>query len=404
MLRTLILAVLSALLFCACTNEVGIDRRAVPAVVTIVTPVADTLFRQGDDGIAFSGTVEDTHDLPQELEVRWLIDTGSDTEIEFAANVDDDGVVTGFYSSSDLAVGPHTVTLTAKDSEDAVGVATVPFEVGGPLGAPEVLILTPEDFASFDPGDQVTFQGEATDATTAPADLTFVWASDVDGEFSGALSGEGQTVVIVPELSVGEHVVTLSVTDTDGETGSASITITVADLVTVAEPGDLVFSEMMVNPQVVPDEVGEWVELYNTSGAPIQVTGYNFRDDDTDSWILEGVMIVEPYAYFVLCADTDMGVNGGVPCDAWFNRSTQGDGLALANNPDELVLARPDGVEIDWLHYTNEWWVAGASIGVDPEYLNGGDNDNASHWCAQSTVLMSGGEAGTPGAENDPCP
>jgi hypothetical protein len=198
-------------------------------------------------------------------------------------------------------------------------------------------------------------------------------------------------------------VITLSATDTDGETGAASITITVAALITVAEPGDLVFSEMMVNPQVVADEVGEWVELYNTSGAPIQVTGYNFRDDDTDSWILEGVMIVEPYSYFVLCANTDSDLNGGVPCNAWFKRSTQGDGLALANNPDELVLARPDGVEIDWLHYTNEWWVAGASIGVDPDFLDGGANDDVTHWCAQTTVMTSGGEAGTPGVENDPC-
>jgi hypothetical protein len=384
-------------------NEAGIERRAVPPIVSIESPVADSLFRQGDDGVTFAGTVQDTHDLPEELEVRWLIDSGTEAEVEFAATVDSAGTVVGFYASIDLAVGAHTVTLTATDSDDVTGVATAPFEVGGPLGVPEVTILTPEDFASFDPDEQVTFQGEATDATTAPGDLAFVWSSNVDGELEGGLSGDGQTILVAADLSIGEHLITLSVTDTDGETGTASITITVAALITVAEPGDLVFSEMMVNPQVVADEVGEWVELYNTSGAQIQVTGYNFRDDDTDSWILEGVMIVEPYSYFVLCANTDPSVNGGVPCDAWFKRSTQGDGLALANNPDELVLARPDGVEIDWLHYTNEWWVAGASIGVDPGFLDGGSNDDVTHWCVQTTVTMSGGEAGTPGVENDPC-
>ena len=90
-------------------------------------------------------------------------------------------------------------------------------------------------------------------------------------------------------------------------------------------------------------------------------------------------------------------------CDAWFKRSTQGDGIALANNPDELVLTRPDGVEIDWLHYTNAWWVAGASIGIDPGVLDSGANDDVSHWCVQTTVMTSGGEPGTPGVETDPC-
>jgi len=404
MWRTLVLSSLSALLLPACVNEASIDRRAVAPTVAIQAPTTGELFRQGDDGIAFVGTVDDTRDVPEELSVRWFVDAGEEGELEFAASVDTEGNVTGFYPSADLILGAHTVTLSATDSDDATGVASVAFDIGGPLGAPEVTILTPEDFASFDPGESITFQGEAVDATTPPDELVFTWASDVDGVLDGALSGDGQSIVIASEMSVGEHSVTLSVVDGDGETGTASITVSVAELVTKAEPGDLVFSEMMVNPQVVPDEVGEWVELYNTSGAPIQVTGYNFRDDDTDSWILEGAMVIEPYSYFVLCANTDPAVNGGVPCDAWFKRSTQGDGLALANNPDELVLTRPDGIEIDWLHYTNEWWVAGATIGVDPGFLDGGANDDVTHWCVQSTVITSGGEAGTPGLENDPCP
>jgi hypothetical protein len=55
------------------------------------------------------------------------------------------------------------------------------------------------------------------------------------------------------------------------------------------------------------------------------------------------------------------------------------------------------------LDYTNDWWVAGAAIGVDPSFLDGGANDDLTHWCVQTTVMTSGGEAGTPGVENDPC-
>ena len=51
-----------------------------------------------------------------------------------------------------------------------------------------------------------------------------------------------------------------------------------------AKPGDLVFSELMINPEVVDDENGEWVELYNTAGYPIDVAGYSFHDLDYDAY------------------------------------------------------------------------------------------------------------------------
>ena len=171
----------------------------------------------------------------------------------------------------------------------------------------------------------------------------------------------------------------------------------------MTEAGDLVFSEFMVNPQVVADEVGEWVELYNTSGAPIDVTGYSFHDDDADNWVLEGPLVVGAHDYLVLCADLNPSVNGGVPCDGWFLRDPLGEGLALANNPDELVLSRPDGVQIDWVHYEPSWFQAGAASGVNPDQLEGGANDYAEAWCVQTTVMTSGGEPGTPGVENDAC-
>ena len=107
--------------------------------------------------------------------------------------------------------------------------------------------------------------------------------------------------------------------------------------------------------------------------------------------------------YFVLCADVSTATNGGVPCDGHFNRDWQGNGIALGNGEDELVLTRADGVEIDWLHYDNSWYSPGMAIGVDPQHLDGGDNDDPAHWCLQTTVIATGGEPGTPGRANDPC-
>ena len=63
-----------------------------------------------------------------------------------------------------------------------------------------------------------------------------------------------------------------------------------------------------------------------------------------------------------------------------------GGGLALANGEDELVLARPDGVEIDWLHYDDTWYTVGVALGLDPDELDDVVNDDPAYWCDQATV------------------
>ena len=170
-----------------------------------------------------------------------------------------------------------------------------------------------------------------------------------------------------------------------------------------AEPGDLVFSELMINPEVVDDAHGEWVELYNTAGHPVDVSGYAFHDLDYDSWELTGPFVVPAHGYFVMCAETELSLNGGVPCDGWFQRVSLGGGLALANSPDEVVLTRPDGVEIDRLEYDETWFTNGVAMGVDPLELDADGNDDPAAWCDQATVVALGGEPGTPGESNDPC-
>lgn len=50
---------------------------------------------------------------------------------------------------------------------------------------------------------------------------------------------------------------------------------------TAQSPGDLLISEYMANPAAVPDQQGEYVELYNTTALPISLQGctlYDARD------------------------------------------------------------------------------------------------------------------------------
>lgn len=384
-------------LLVGCAPESGIKRVHEAPVAVVTAPEHGTIFRLGEGDVVLIGEGTDSYHHGADLTGTWVVDGGAPV----SGALDADGVST--LTLVDLGEGEHTARFTVLDGDGDSAEDAVTFDVHGPLGAPTVLVTEPEEGAVYDVGELVAFRGEATDETTPAAELTFAWWSDVQGDIAGAVSGDGASACLTDELLPGDHLVHLYVTDGDGEVGEDTVTVTIVDEPAVAEPGDLVFSEMMIQPQVVEDVVGEWVELYNTSGSPIDIAGYTFRDEDVDAWILEGPLLVAPHDYVVLCASLDLSVNGGVPCDGAFQRDSTGDGMALANGPDEVVLSRPDGVDIDVLHFDDTWIEPGVAIGVDPAYQESGANDDRTHWCLQTTVVSSGGEPGTPGLENDAC-
>jgi hypothetical protein len=404
---------LLTLLLVGCGSDSKLDRINHPPVVGIDAPLEGEVFRQGEALIALVGTVADTYDDPPELAVMWAVD-GTDLP---AVTADAEGAVSADLDGSTLEIGTHTVELSATDSDDETTTASVTFEIAGPLGPPTVEITAPDDGSSFGHGESITFVGIASDETTPADDLTFAWSDDVDGALDGAITGGGQSAVLTDALSIGEHNVTLSVTDGDGEVGTDTIHITVEDDTPIPpEPGDLIFTEFMVNPEAVQDEDGEWVELYNTSGSTLDIQGYSFHDDGADIWVFDASIQVEAHGYIVLCANIDPSVNGGVPCDGWFYRNPLGEtpsagwghgsGVAIANNDDELELTSPGGVDIDKFDYDDtdsDPIEAGMSFGLDPERLDGDLNDDIANWCVQTTILDTMIDPGTPGTPNDSC-
>jgi hypothetical protein len=88
-------------------------------------------------------------------------------------------------------------------------------------GAPVVTITSPTPEASFSPGASVSLTGSAADLEQGLVSSQIAWSSDRDGAL-----GTGASLSVV--LSTGNHVLTASVLDQTGLTGSAQVSVRVA--------------------------------------------------------------------------------------------------------------------------------------------------------------------------------
>jgi hypothetical protein len=165
--------------------------------------------------------------------------------------------------------------------------------------------------------------------------------------------------------------------------------------------GELVISELMVNPAGVSDDTGEWVELYSAASVTLDLSGLSLGDDGVDdAEVVFFDAIVSPGELIVLCASEVS--NGGVSCQGTYLYQSFGGGFALSNSEDEVVVLAADGTVLDAIQYSEGFSVTGQSMGVAPGCLDATANDAAGCWCAQSGPLSSG-DYGNPGSWNDGC-
>ncbi len=179
-----------------------------PPVVTIVSPLTGTHVDQGAY-ITFQGTATDDED-----------GTLSGASLVWTSNISG-AFATGSNPApiNTLPVGRHSITLAATDSNGAV-TYSAPIQIRIGNTAPAVTILSPVENAVFEEGREITFQGTGIDVEDGVLlNGSLVWTSSRQGQI-----GTGNSFSL-SNLQAGMHIITLTATDLDGSTGTASVTI-----------------------------------------------------------------------------------------------------------------------------------------------------------------------------------
>lgn len=157
---------------------------------------------------------------------------------------------------------------------------------------------------------------------------------------------------------------------------------------------DIVITEIMQNPSAVSDGSGEWIEILNTGSEDLNLKGWSFSDNDSDSFNIESDLIVKAGTYSVLGNNAIASTNGGVTVDYEYS------GMFLSNSSDELVITSDTAVEMDRVEWDN------GNTFPDPNGASmvlidaSTDNSLGESWTTSSTSYGDG-DFGTPGSGPD---
>lgn len=153
----------------------------------------------------------------------------------------------------------------------------------------------------------------------------------------------------------------------------------------------VVISELMKNPEVLPDADGEWIELYNAGTAPLALGGCVLARDEQELE-LESGFIIEAGGYLTFSNGEAPGFQADVLYSGITLPNTGAFVLRLACGDHVL-----DAVDVDPAVLANR---AGRSLSLSGSALDG-TGELGPTWC--ESVTSYNGDFGTPGAANPPC-
>jgi cysteine-rich repeat protein len=164
--------------------------------------------------------------------------------------------------------------------------------------------------------------------------------------------------------------------------------------------GEIIVTEVLPNPAGIDDTVGEWIEVYNTTGDTINLENVVVSNEASQTFTVWAVILLEPGEYAVLAAEADAALNGGVAADFEYV------GFTLADTLGSVTL-KVGTTTLDTATYGNGTAVpaAGRSLRLDPSAFDVDANDAWESWCTGGgSAFGTSGDFGSPGDENEACP
>jgi DNA/RNA endonuclease G (NUC1)/uncharacterized protein YjdB len=243
----------------------------------------------------------------------------------------------------------------------------------------------------------VSLAASALDANGQASPTTYTWSSSNDAVATVSATG------IVTGIAVGGA--TITATSANGIAGTASVTVTAAP---PPSASGIVISEILADPDVVPDAQGEWFEVFNSSAAAIDLQGWEIRSAKStgpdETHVIASSVIVPAGGFAVIGNNANSATNGGVNVAYEFPN----DVVTLSNgsNTEWLALHTASGATADSVAYSPRI----GTVVVDPKFLPTlgvarelidvtGDNSalSSSNWRDAVLRYGTGTNRGTPG-------
>jgi hypothetical protein len=175
--------------------------------VSITSPADGAGYEPGE-AVTFEGMAPDLEDGDLGASITWTSDL--DGALGSGGSITTSALVTS---------GTHTITAEVTDSGGKTGSAAITVVVNA---SPTVSISSPPDGAGYEPGEEVSFEGTASDLEDGDLGASITWTSDLDGPL-----GTGSSVSTAT-LSSGTNTITAEVTDSGGKTATSEITLVIS--------------------------------------------------------------------------------------------------------------------------------------------------------------------------------
>jgi hypothetical protein len=187
-----------------------------PPVIEVVEPKEFSEFR---GPFRLSWEASDTDGDPLTFSVLFS-NNGGETWETLAAGLDGDHID---LDGAQLPGGESLLKVLANDGFWSTAGNSQPFVIS--QHPPTASIVSPDPGAFFYPTQPVALEGTAYDLEdgTIEDDAAFQWQSSISGDL-----GTGKNLITI-DLPLGEHLITLSVTDSNGMTGTDTRSITIVD-------------------------------------------------------------------------------------------------------------------------------------------------------------------------------